>query len=171
MWGARDHAGVKGSDASHQAARAYVHGASHHEELAMKTLKTLIVTAACALAILTGPAAALEPLTQEKYINDRLIAARIADRIRRECSDYNARMIYAWQEARALKRYARNKGYSEAQIETFLDSKEDRRRIYAVAEDYLTRQGAREGDPQSFCRVGQQEFANNSYIATFLVAR
>lgn len=134
-------------------------------------MKRLIPAALAAVMAVGSPAAALEPLSQEKYINDRLIAARIADRIRRECPGYNARMVYAWNQARALKSYARNKGYSEAQIETFLDSKEDKRRIYAVAEDYLTRQGAREGDPQSFCRVGQQEFANNSYIATFLVAR
>ncbi|WP_294926967.1 DUF5333 domain-containing protein [uncultured Paracoccus sp.] len=134
-------------------------------------MKRLIPAALAAVMAVGSPAAALEPLSQEKYINDRLIAARIADRIRRECPGYNARMVYAWNQARALKSYARNKGYSEAQIDTFLDSKEDKRRIYAVAEDYLTRQGAREGDPQSFCRVGQQEFANNSYIATFLVAR
>lgn len=117
------------------------------------------------------PAAALEPLSQEKYVNDRLIAARIADRIRRECPGYSARMVYAYGQARALKSYARNKGYSEAQIDEFLDSREDKRRIYAVAEDYLTRSGAVKGDAQSFCRVGAQEFANNSYIATFLVSR
>lgn len=134
-------------------------------------MKRLIPAALAAVMAVGSPAAALEPLSQEKYINDRLIAARIADRIRRECPGYNARMVYAWNQARALKSYARNKGYSEAQIEAFLDSKEDKRRIYAVAEDYLTRQGASAGDPQSFCRVGQQEFANNSYIATFLVAR
>ena len=40
-------------------------------------------TAAAALAlalIAAAPAAALEPLSQERYINDRLIAARVADR-------------------------------------------------------------------------------------------
>ncbi|WP_325168777.1 DUF5333 domain-containing protein [Paracoccus caeni] len=111
------------------------------------------------------------PLAQEKYINDRLIAARIADRIRRECPSYNARMIYAYGQARALKRYALEQGYSNAQIDTFLDDRAERRRIYAVAEQYLTSKGAKEGDAQSFCAVGQQEFANNSYIATFLVAR
>lgn len=133
----------------------------------MKTLLSAIVLAVG----LATPAVTLEPLSQEKYINDRLIAARIADRVRRECPSYNARMIYAWNQARALKQYALNKGYSEAQIDAFLDSKPDKQRIYAVAEDYLTRHGARPGDAQSFCRIGAQEFANNSYIATFLVAR
>lgn len=136
-------------------------------------MKKLIATAltAATLSTLAAPAVALEPLAQEKYINDRLIAARIADRIRRECPGYGARMVYAFGQARALKRYALDKGYSSEQIDSFLDSREDRRRIYAVAEDYLASKGAKEGDAQSFCAVGQQEFASNSYIATFLVAR
>lgn len=138
----------------------------------MTYLKTLMSAAVAAAALHALPVAAQQvPLSQEKYVNDRLIAARIADRIRRECPSYNARMVYAYGQARALKSYARNQGYSESQIEAFLDSKEDKRRIYGVAEDYLTRRGAVKGDAQSFCRVGAQEFANNSYIATFLVAR
>lgn len=148
--------------------------ASHHimkGKVIMKALKTLALSALAAATLAATPAFALEPLSQEKYINDRLIAARIADRIRRECPSYNARMVYAFNQARALKRYAQQKGYTNAQIDTFLDSKEDKRRIYAVAEDYLRRKGARAGNAESFCAIGRQEFANNSYIATFLVAR
>lgn len=137
----------------------------------MNPIKTLIAVAVAVTSLAATPALALEPLSQEKYINDRLIAARIADRIRRECPSYNARMVYAFNQARALKRYAQQKGYSNAQIDTFLDSKEEKRRIYGVAEDYLKRKGAKAGNTESFCAVGRQEFANNSYIATFLVAR
>ena len=39
-----------------------------------------LIPAVLIAATLATPAAALEPLAQEKYINDRLIAARIADR-------------------------------------------------------------------------------------------
>lgn len=137
----------------------------------MKMLKATIAAALAAATLVATPALALEPLAQEKYINDRLIAARIADRIRRECPSYNARMVYAFNQARALKRYAQSKGYTNQQIDTFLDSKEDKRRIYGVAEDYLRRKGARAGNAESFCAVGREEFKNNSYVATFLVAR
>lgn len=138
----------------------------------MSLMKT-VIAAVLAMATLGGTPvfAQTVPLSQEKYVNDRLIAARIADRVRRECPSYGARMVYAWGQARALKRYALDKGYSEAQIETFLDSKDDKKRIYAVAEDYLKRKGAKKGDAQSFCAVGDQEFASKSYIATFLVKK
>ena len=122
-------------------------------------------------AVLASPAAALEPLSQEKYINDRLLAARIADRIRRTCPTIDGRILYAYGEARKLKSYAQKKGYSNAQIDAFLDNRQEKDRIYAVAEDYLKRKGARADDPQSFCAVGRQEIANRSVIGSLLVAK
>lgn len=130
------------------------------------------VLAALLGAIAFGaPAHALEPLSQEKYINDRLIAARIADRVRRTCDRIDGRLFYAFGEARKLKSYARNKGYTNAQIDAFLDSKADKKRIYAVAEDYLLRNGAKKSDPQTFCAIGRREIANRSIIGSLLVAK
>ncbi|MFV0291767.1 MAG: DUF5333 domain-containing protein [Paracoccus sp. (in: a-proteobacteria)] len=133
----------------------------------MKKLIAIVLTTAA----LTTPAVALEPLPDEKYINDRLISARVADRVRRECPSIDARIVYAWSQARALKRYAEKKGYSSAQIEAFLDSKQDKARVYATAEDYLTRNGARKGDAESFCRIGRNEIASKSVAGSLLVAR
>ena len=133
----------------------------------MKTLLPLALIG----AVLASPAGALEPLSQEKYINDRLIAARIADRIRRTCPTIDGRILYAYGEARKLKSYAQKKGYSNAQIDAFLDNRQEKDRIYAMAEDYLKRKGARADDPQSFCAVGRQEIANRSVIGSLLVAK
>lgn len=136
----------------------------------MKPLHAL-TAATIAIAELAQPAAALEPLSQEKYVNDRLIAARIADRIRKTCPTINARIFYAYGEARKLQGYARKKGYSDAQIDAFLDDKAEKKRIYAVAEDYLTRKGAAKNDPESFCRIGRDEIAKNTIIGSLLVAK
>ncbi len=130
-----------------------------------------LIPAALIAATLATPALALEPLSQEKHINDRLIAARIADRIRRTCPTIDARLFYAYGEARKLKRYAQDKGYSAAQIDAFLDDKAEKKRIYAVAEDYLTRHGARASDPQSFCAIGGREIAKKTIIGSLLVAK
>ncbi|WBU63186.1 DUF5333 domain-containing protein [Paracoccus aerodenitrificans] len=124
-----------------------------------------------ALSLAAAPAAAQVPISQERYINDRLIAARVADRVRTECPSIDARLVYAWGQARALKRYARDRGYSDTQIDAFLDSKQDKARIYAAAEDYLTRNGARKGDAESFCRIGRNEIAGKSVAGSLLVAR
>lgn len=136
----------------------------------MRSIKLAALTATL-LGALAAPAAALEPLSQERYINDRLVAARVADRVRRVCPTIDARVIEAFSQARALKRYAEKKGYSSAQIDAFLDSKTERQRIYATAEAYLSQQGAREGQPDSFCRVGRAEMAAGSVAGNLLVAK
>lgn len=120
---------------------------------------------------LASPAAALEPLSTERHINDRLVAARIADRVRRECPSIDGRLVYAFQQARALQQYALDKGYSKQQIEAFLDDKAERRRIYAIADDYMTGKGVRAGDAASFCRLGLQEIADGSVTGSLLVAK
>ena len=133
-------------------------------------MKRLILPLVLAAAF-ASPAAALEPLAAERHINDSLISARVADRIRKTCPSIDGRVIYAFSQARALKSYARAKGYSEAQIDAFLDSKDERARIYAVAETYLAQQGATKKDPESFCAVGRKEIAARSLIGSLLVAR
>lgn len=133
-------------------------------------MKTLIVTLLAA-ATLATPVAALEPLSSEKYINDRLIAARIADRIRRECPTIDGRLVYAYGQARALERYALNKGYSREQIDAFLDSKADKARIYAMADDYMARKGVVKGDAESYCRLGRAEIEARTVTGSLLVSK
>lgn len=131
--------------------------------------KTL--TALVALAALAAPAAALEPLAQERHINDSLVQARVADVLRRGCPTLNARMVRAFSEARALKRYALDRGYSEAQIDAFLDSREERQRIYREADRYMVANGVVNGEPETFCRLGREEIARKTIAGSLLVAR
>ncbi len=133
-------------------------------------MKTLITACVAAVALAT-PAAALEPLAQEKYINDRLIAARIADRVRRECPTIDGRLIYAYSEARKLIKYARKKGYSQDEIDAFIDSKPEKKRIYGIADRYLSDNGAKPEDADSYCRIGRQEIARKTIIGSLLSAR
>ncbi|WP_230312273.1 DUF5333 domain-containing protein [Paracoccus lichenicola] len=121
--------------------------------------------------MLTGPAAALPPLSQERHINDSLVQARVADVLRKGCPTLDARVLKAFGEARKLKRYALDQGYSEAQIDAFLDNKDERRRIYAEADRYMTANGVVSGQPETFCRLGRQEIARKTIAGSLLVAR
>ena len=99
----------------------------------LAALRTAVAAAVMTVGALAATAFALEPLSSERYINDRLIAARIADRIRRECPTLDARMLYAYSQARALERYALDKGYTRQQVNAFLDDKAERKRKKAAA--------------------------------------
>lgn len=136
-----------------------------------RLLRMCVAVAIAATTMGTSSVAALEPLSGEKYINDRLIAARIADRIRRECPSIDGKLVYAFMQARELKSYARKKGYSEAQIDAFLDSRADKDRIYAVADDYMARNGVTADDKDSYCRLGREEIARNTVTGSLLSAK
>ena len=129
------------------------------------------LAAIAALAALSGPAAALPPLSQERHINDSLVQARVADVLRKGCPTLDARLVRAFSEARKLKRYALDQGYSESQIDAFLDSRDERRRIYAEADRYMVANGVVNGQPDTFCRLGQQEIERKTIAGSLLVAR
>jgi hypothetical protein len=123
------------------------------------------------LALIMGmatPVMALPPLSENAYINDRLVQARVADRIRKECPSVSARFAYAYSQARALKQYALDQGYSDAEIEAFLDSKPDKNRVKTAAEAYLAANGVVQGDAASFCTLGAKEIANKTVAGSLI---
>ena len=123
------------------------------------------------LAVIAGmamPAMALPPLSKNTYINDRLIQARVADRIRKECPSISARFAYAYAQARALQQYARDQGYSDDQIDAFLDSDAEKKRVKAAAEAYLAANGVTQGDAASFCALGAREIANKTVAGSLI---
>ena len=135
-------------------------------------MKHTISRAAAALfaALLAdaSSAAALPPLGEQAAVVDKLVAVRVADRIRRTCPTISARMLRVLAESNALKSQAAGLGYDEDVVRAFLDDKSERAKIYARAEAYLSAEGAREGDPESFCDVGRKEIAANSYAGSLI---
>ena len=127
-------------------------------------MKKLMI-AVLALGLAT-PAMALPSLSENAYINDRLIQARVADRIRKECDSIAARFAYAYSQARALKQYALDQGYADAEIDAFLDSKPDKARVKAAAEAYLTANGAT--DEAGFCALGRKEIAAGTIAGSLI---
>ena len=114
-------------------------------------------------------ASALEPLSQNTYVTERLIAARVADRIRKTCPDeIGARMLYAFSQAYALKGWAEDQGYSRDEIKRFLKDKTEKRKIYDVAETYLAANGAAGTDVAGFCALGKKEIAAGSIAGSLI---
>lgn len=156
-----------------RAAARRVMGYAHNqtEQKPMKTLKTALIAALTLTSLTALPAVAQGTMAQDKYLNDRLVAARVADRIRRECPSIDLRIVSAYSQARALQRYARDLGNSDAQVDAYLDDETVKKRIYGIAETYLAQQGAKAGDAESFCRVGRDEIAKNTVSGSLLNAK
>ncbi len=113
-------------------------------------------------------AAGLPPLSQDKFVNDSLRAAAIGDTIRRACPSISARIFVALRKVRELERYALNKGYTKKEIDAFIRSREDRKRLEAEARAYMSEHGAIEGRKDTYCKLGREEIAKKSLIGQLL---
>ncbi len=123
------------------------------------------------LALMGGAAAAAAvPLNENAHINDRLFAARVADRIRKTCPSISARLFYAYGEMKKLERYALDQGYKRDEIKAYIKNREEKQRLYAKAEAYLAAHGARPGAAEGFCALGRDEIAKKSLIGSLLRA-
>ncbi|MFN0116365.1 MAG: DUF5333 domain-containing protein [Paracoccaceae bacterium] len=112
------------------------------------------------------PAGALPPLSENAYVVDRLLAGRVADRIRTDCPDISARVIRAWLELRSLKSWAVEQGYAPDEIDAFVKNRAAKDALKAKAEAYLAANGAT--DEAGVCALGREEIAKGSLIGLLL---
>jgi hypothetical protein len=129
-------------------------------------LRQIVFAATLGLAAL--PALALTPLNQEKHVNDTLISAGIADQIRKNCSSVNARMLRALSRAKKLEQYARDLGYTEAEVKAFLRSPTEKKRVKDAINNYLAENGVVKGDEAAYCSLGRAEIAKRSLVGQLL---
>lgn len=110
-------------------------------------------------------------MADEADINQGLVYIAAADKIRRECSSINGRMLKAQRYANALRGIARDRGYSDAEIDAYLDSRDERAKVRAQRNVYFESQGASNLDPASLCALGHAEIARKSQIGYMLRAK
>lgn len=110
-------------------------------------------------------------LADETDINEALVAIAAADKIRRECDTIGGRMFKAQSFANDLKDVARARGYSDAEIDAYLDSRDERAKVRAQRNVYFESHGASNLDPASLCVLGHAEIARKSRIGHLLKAK
>lgn len=130
----------------------------------MLNLKVLVFGASMCVASVCQAAG----LSDESYVTDRLVAARVADVISKDCEAIDARMFRALRQAYALRDWALNKGYTEDEIKAFLDSKADKERIYGLASRYIDSRLPEDG---SLCSLGREEINSNSFIGSLMALK
>lgn len=127
--------------------------------------------ALAALGILMAATPGWAGLDQEADINEALVEIAAADKIRRECDTIAGRMFKAQRFANDLKDVARARGYSNAEIDAYLDSKAERAKVRAKRNVYFESHGASNLDPASLCVLGHAEIARKSRIGHLLKAK
>ncbi|MBM1632402.1 DUF5333 domain-containing protein [Sulfitobacter mediterraneus] len=130
-----------------------------------------IVIAITGLSLMAVPAMAKPPLREVAVIDDALLDLGIADRIRKSCPTISARMLKAVSYVWDLKAQARALGYSEAEIEAYVDSEAEKDRMRARGRAFFKAKGVDTSDPQSYCALGRAEIQKSSRIGSLLKAK
>lgn len=117
------------------------------------------------------PAASAASLAQETDINDALFVIAVANEIRKECDSISPRLFTAIGRMNDLKAEARRRGYSDDEIDAYVNDKEEKRKMRERRNDYIRAQGAIPDDGPSLCALGRTEIAKQSAIGALLKAR
>ena len=128
-------------------------------------MRSLIL--ACALALAT-PAAAKTPLRDVASVSEAIIAAGIAYEIGRVCDRIGVRWLRGINFLQSIERHAAQLGYSDAEIDAFINSDAERDRLEAIARARLAGKGAVMGQPATYCAVGRAEIAAGSQVGRLL---
>ena len=120
-----------------------------------------------ALAI-AAPAQALVPINEEPTIINTLLLGFIGDAIDDNCDTIEARTLRALGELNKLKNYALEQGYSADDIRGLVKSKDEKAKGKAQAAEWLKERGAEPGNPEAYCRIGEEEIAKESLIGYLL---
>ena len=118
-----------------------------------------------------APAMALVPLHENPTVIDRFYHVGLADEVRKNCDRIDARMFRAFSYIKSIERYARDAGYSDLQIEEFVDNKEEKRKLRARIRADLAKRGASPKTPEGYCTVGHEEIAKDSAAGRLLRAK
>ena len=119
----------------------------------------------------SAPAAALEPLHENRTVVAGFFAIGLADLVRRNCMEISPRYLRAYNYLKALEKYALDAGYTPAQIDELTDNDVEKERLRARIEADLMTRGATPKTPEGYCTVGREEIAKNSAAGRLLRAR
>lgn len=108
------------------------------------------------------------PLADVAYISEGIVTAGMALKIEEQCPSIAVRLLRGYAFLNGLKSHAEGLGYSEEQIDAYLDDKAEENRLRAIALSRLSAKGATEGDAESYCAVGRSEMAANSQLGRLL---
>lgn len=122
-----------------------------------------------ALSLVTTPAFAVDgPLKDVAFVRDGIIVTGIAYEISEVCDSIDARTVRGALFLLSLKDHASDLGYSDAEIDTYVNDRAEKDRLEAVARQKLREMGAVEGQPETYCAVGQAEMANETPVGRLL---
>lgn len=123
-----------------------------------------------AAATVAGPLQAgdLPELDRESHIMRSLLSAAVSLGVSRSCPTMEIRQVYGLFKALELRNYARRLGYSDEEINAFVNDPVEQKRMEEWAWAYMQEQGVKKNDPESHCSLGKYEIERGSLSGRLL---
>lgn len=137
----------------------------------MSKVFTLSAIAAAALIVATQTAFAKPALKDVSYISNSFVQFGIADEIRKNCDSIRPRMLRVVSFVNGLKSHAEGLGYTETEIDAYVDNDAEKKRLLGLAYTYMQANGVVKGQSETFCALGRAEIAKNSAAGRLLRAQ
>ncbi|MEZ5751041.1 MAG: DUF5333 domain-containing protein [Paracoccaceae bacterium] len=110
-------------------------------------------------------------LAADPQVWQGLYALALADQIRTNCPTISARTLAATSFVWNVYSRARDHGFSRDEIRAFQVHPSTEARLRAEIGAYFTQHGVREGQPETYCTLGQAEIAAGTEAGELLRAR
>lgn len=143
----------------------------------MRKSKAMVFGAAAlvAVALLTSITAAradqFAVLREDGEVQNGVLIVAIGEIIRDNCPNIEDRRSRSLPFLIGLVRHAQSLGYSRAEVEAYVDNAEERARVEARAQQWLTQEGADLDTPETICAVAHAEISAQTPIGRLIRER
>lgn len=117
---------------------------------------------------IAGGASAQTALKDVQYVRDGLIHVGMAYEISERCDSLRPRTLRGIGFLNSLKNHAVSLGFSDAQIDAYVNDDVEKDRLEGIARGELARLGANDADAASYCAVGRAQMAANTRVGWLL---
>jgi hypothetical protein len=102
------------------------------------------------------------------YVRDGLIAGGMAIESDTYCDDLSVRLLRGLNFLNGLKQHARDLGYTEDEIDAYINDSAEKSRLEDVARGRLADLGAVVGQNDTYCVVGRGQIAAKTTLGSLL---
>ncbi len=133
-----------------------------------KTLKMLSVATVLGLTVLGGAATAKPALKDVTYVREGIIVAGMAYELSENCSSVSARLLRGISYLYSLRDHAKELGYSNNEIDAYINDKAEENRLTVIARGRLADKGVIAGQEATYCDVARSEMAAGTVVGNLL---
>lgn len=131
----------------------------------MKFVSSTLAAMACTAVLSTPVAANPADVTR---VTEGLIAAGMAIELSEQCDSVGVRYLRGINFLQGLKSHLEDLGYSDAQIDAYIDNRDEKRRLEGIARARLADLGATAGDSASHCSVARTQISQGTQVGQLL---